>query len=115
VTILAAIPTANRKLGVVTRDYMVNKHLKLDKPLGFNLMSTEPRPIKVTRTAAKTIRGEEKAIENAKIGKVSAVVAVMYLDGESKVNLQNANSQKKEILIGTKAPSEHSKRLTTLV
>ena len=40
-------------------------------------MSTGPRPIKVTSTAAKTISGEEKAIENAKTGKVTAVVAVM--------------------------------------
>ena len=58
-------------------------------------MSTEPRLIKVTRTATKTISGEEKAIENAKTGTVTAVVAVMYLSGKSKVNLPNANSQKK--------------------
>ena len=69
--------------------------LKLDNPLGLNLMSTEPHPITVTRTAAKTISGEEKAIENAKTGKVTAVVAVMYLNGKSKVSLQNANLQKK--------------------
>ena len=50
-------------------------------------MSTEPHPIKVTRTAAKTISGKEKAIENAKTGKVAAVVMVMYLTGKTKVNL----------------------------
>jgi hypothetical protein len=50
-------------------------------------MSTEPRPIKVTRTAAETISGEQKAIENAKTGKVTVVVAVMYLKGKTKVNL----------------------------
>jgi hypothetical protein len=60
----------------------VDKHLKLDEPLGLNLTSTEPRPIKVTRTAAETISGEQKAIENAKTGKVIAVVAIMYLNGK---------------------------------
>ena len=59
-------------------------------------MSTEPHPITVTRTAAKTISGEEKAIENAKTGKVTAVVAVMYLNGKSKGNFQKANSQNKQ-------------------
>ena len=96
-------------------------------------MSTKPRPIKVTSTATKTISGEEKAIENAKTGKVTAVFAVMYLNGKTKVNLHNANSQKNktligmeqplvlsetlivrvksETLIGMKRPLEHSKRL----
>jgi hypothetical protein len=59
-------------------------------------MSTEPRPIKVTRTAAETISGEQKAIENAKIGKLTAVDAVMYLNGKTKVNLCSANSRKKQ-------------------
>jgi hypothetical protein len=54
-------------------------------------MSTEPRPIKVARTAAETIGGERKAIENAKTGKVTAVVVVMYLNGKTKVNLCSAN------------------------
>ncbi len=74
-------------------------------------MSNEPRPIKVTRRGVKTISGETKAIENTKTGKVTAVVAVMYLHGNSKVNLHNVNSQKSKILIGTKGPLEHSKRL----
>jgi hypothetical protein len=59
-------------------------------------MFIEPHLIKVTSTAAKTIIGEEMAIENAKTGKVTAVVAVIYLNGKSKVNLQNANLQKKQ-------------------
>jgi hypothetical protein len=58
-------------------------------------MSTEPRPIKVTRTAAEAISGEQKAIENAKTGKVTAVVAVMYLNGKTNVNLRSANPKKK--------------------
>jgi hypothetical protein len=58
-------------------------------------MSTEPCPIKVTSLPNKTISGNEMAIENAKTGKVTAVVAVMYLNGKSKVNLHNVNLQKK--------------------
>ena len=59
-------------------------------------MSTEPCPIKVTSTATKTISGEEKAIEKAKTGKVTAVVTVMYLNGKIKVNLHKDNSQKRQ-------------------
>ena len=58
-------------------------------------MSTEPRPIKVTRSARGIISGDQKAIESAKTGKVTAVVAVMYLNGKPKVNLHSANSKKK--------------------
>ena len=72
----------------------VGKRLTLDKTKGLNLMFTEPRPIKVTKLADETISGNEKAIENAKTGKVTAVVVVMYLNGKSKVNLHNANLQK---------------------
>ena len=57
----------------------VDKRLKLDKPLTLNLMSMEPRPIKVTNLANKTICGNEKAIKNAKTGKVTAVAAVMQI------------------------------------
>ncbi len=57
-------------------------------------MSTEPHPIKVTRTVTKTISGDQKAIEGAKTGKVTAVIAVMYLNGKTKVNLCSANPKK---------------------
>jgi hypothetical protein len=70
-------------------------------------MSAEPRLIKVTRTAAEATN----AIENAKTGKVTAVVAVMYLNGKTKVNLCSANSQKSEILIGPEQPLVPSERL----
>ncbi len=93
--ILVAILTADRKLGCSDTGLRVDKRLKLDKPLGLNLTFTEPRPIKVTRTVAETISGEQKAIENAKTGKVTAVVAVMCLKGKTKVNLHSANSWKK--------------------
>ena len=35
-------------------------------------------------------------IENTKTGKVTAVVAVMYLNGKTKVNLRSANLRKKQ-------------------
>ena len=74
-------------------------------------MSTEPCPIKVTNLANKIISGNEKAIENSKTSKVTAVVAEMYLNEKCKINLHNTNSQKSKILIGMERPSEHSKRL----
>ena len=74
-------------------------------------MSTEPRPIKVTRSATETISGDQKAIESAKTGKVTAVVAVMYLNGKTKVNLCSANPKKSEILIGPARPLVPSERL----
>jgi hypothetical protein len=58
-------------------------------------MSTEPRLIKVTRTATETISADQKAIESAKTGKVTAVVAVMCLNGKTKVNLRSTNPKKK--------------------
>jgi hypothetical protein len=58
----------------------VDKRLKLDKSLALNLMSTEPRPIKVTNLPDGSISSNEKAVENAKTGKVTAVAAVMYHD-----------------------------------
>ncbi len=71
-------------------------------------MSTEPRPIKVTRTATETISGDQKAIESSKTGKVTAVVAVMYLNGKTKVNL---HPKKSKILIGPARPLVPSERL----
>jgi len=42
-------------------------------------MSSETRPIKVTSLDSEKIRAKEIAIEKSKTGKVTAVVAVMYL------------------------------------
>jgi hypothetical protein len=42
-------------------------------------MSSETRPIKVTNLDSDKIRANEIANENSKTGKVTAVVAVMYL------------------------------------
>ncbi len=73
---------------------LVDKRLKLDKQLALNLMSPEPRQIKVTNLADEIISSNEKAIKNAKTGKVTAVVAVMYLDKNNKSNLHSANPKK---------------------
>jgi len=42
-------------------------------------MSSETRPIKVTNLDSDKIRANKIAIENAETGKVTAVVAVIYL------------------------------------
>ena len=74
----------------------VDKCLKLDKPLALNLMSTEPRPIKVTNLADVIISSTKKAIENTKTGKVTAVAAVMSLNKSNKLILHNANLKEKK-------------------
>jgi hypothetical protein len=38
-------------------------------------------------------RAEEKAPENAKTGKVTAVVVVMHIFGKTKTNLPNASAK----------------------
>jgi hypothetical protein len=43
-----------------------------------DLQSTQPRPIKVTDSISKNDRVDVKALENAKTGKVTMVVAVMH-------------------------------------
>jgi hypothetical protein len=49
--------------------------------------STQPRPIKVTdQILISDNRADEKALEIAKTGKVTAVVAVMHLYSSNKSN-----------------------------
>jgi hypothetical protein len=70
----------------------VDKHLKLDKPLGTIYLSTEPRPIKVANTApSETTRADEVAIETAKTSKVTAVVAVMSIFSEKNCKFRSTN------------------------
>ena len=59
-------------------------------------MSTEPRPDKVTNLADEIISSNEKAIENVKTGKVTAVAPVMYLSKNNKSSLHSANPKKQE-------------------
>jgi hypothetical protein len=58
-----------------------------------DLQSTQPRPIKVTDSFLITTRADEKALENAKTGKVTAAVAIMHIYGNTKSNLSNTSAQ----------------------
>ncbi len=71
--------------GIGSRDteLVVDKRLKLDKPFTSDLQSTQPRPIKVTDSVSNSERADIKSLENAKTGKVTAVVAVMHLYGDT--------------------------------
>ncbi len=57
-----------------------NNPPKIDEPLSTIYSSHKPRPIKVANTAlSETTKADEIAIETAKTGKVTAVVAVMSI------------------------------------
>ncbi len=64
-------------------ELVVDKRLKLDKPFASDLQSTQPHPIKVTDSISNSKRADIKALENAKTGKVTAVVVVMHLYGNT--------------------------------
>jgi hypothetical protein len=69
-------------------EHVVDKHLKLDEPFLSDFKSTQPRPIKVMdQIPISSTRADEKALEIAKTGKVTTVVAVMHLYGNTKSNL----------------------------
>ena len=78
-------------------------------------MSSETRPIKVTNLDSDIFRANEIAIENSKTGKVTAVVAVMYL---SKDKLCNSRSAKQKPLAKDRQKSANkskkSKRLARI-
>jgi hypothetical protein len=77
--------------------FSVDKHLKLDKPLGTVYMSTEACPIKFLNTApSKNMRADELAIETAKTGKVTAVVAVMSIFCRKKCKSWDTNPGNKK-------------------
>ncbi len=48
-----------------------------------DLKSTQPRPIKGTDSVSNSKRADTKALDNAKTGKVTAVVVVMHLYGDT--------------------------------
>jgi hypothetical protein len=78
-------------------------------------MSSETRPIKVTNLDSEKIRANEIAIENSKTGKVTAVVAVMYLSKDKHCNLRNAKRKplaKDRQMLARK--SEKSKQLARI-
>jgi len=78
-------------------------------------MSSETRLIKVTNLDSEKFRAKEIAIENSKTGKVTAVVAVMYL---SKDKICNSRSTKQKPLAKNRQKpankSEKSKRLARI-
>jgi hypothetical protein len=85
-------------------EYVVVKRLKLDKPFMSDLQSTQPCPIKVTGPISNSTRTDVKALENAKTGKVTAVVVVMHLYGNAK-----SNSIKTKAKVRTKKTKLESK------
>jgi hypothetical protein len=74
------------KIGCHDTELVVDKHLKLDEPFLSNLQSTQPCPIEDMDPVSISSRADEKALENAKTGKVNTVVAVMHIFSENKVN-----------------------------
>jgi hypothetical protein len=65
----------------------VDKHLKIDEPLGTIYLSHKPRLVKVVDTAlSETSKADEITIETAKSKKVTAVVAVMSFFSEKDAN-----------------------------
>ncbi len=81
--------------GIGSRDteHVVDKHLKLNEPYMSDLQSTQTRPIKVTDPVSNSTGADVKALENAKTGKITAVVAVMHLYGNVKSSSINANAK----------------------
>ncbi len=70
----------------------VDKHLKIDEPLGTIYSSQKPRPIKFADTApSETTKADEIARKTEKTGKVTAVVAVMSIFSRKKCKLWSAN------------------------
>jgi hypothetical protein len=77
----------------------VDKHLKIDKPLGTIYSSHKPHLIKVVDTAlSETTKADEIASKTSKTGKVTAVVAVMSIFSRKRCKLRSAN-------LGYKKPS----------
>ncbi len=70
----------------------VDKHLKIDEPLGTIYSSHKPHPIKVADTAlSQTMKADEIASKTTKTGKVTAVVAVMSIFSRKRCRLQSTN------------------------
>ncbi len=70
---------------------LADKRLKLEQP---NLESIDTRPIKATKVALDITRANEIAIENSKACKLTAVVAILKVFGDTLNISQNANPGK---------------------
>jgi hypothetical protein len=77
-----------------------------------DLQSTQPRLIKVTDSISNSKRAEIKALENAKMGKVTAVVMVMHLYGNttSRSISNNAKTSAKKTKLESKSKKLNLKR-----
>jgi hypothetical protein len=95
-----AIPIPNREFGSRDTELVVDKRLKLYEPFTSDLQSTQPRPIKVMDSISNSERADVKTLENAKTGKVTTVVAVMHLYGNTK-----SRSIKDNAIISAKKPN----------
>ncbi len=84
---------SEQEIGCCDTVHVVDKHLKLDEPFLSDLQSVQPRLIKVTDPVPISTRADEKALENAKTGKVTMLVAVMHIYGNTKSNLPNTSTQ----------------------
>jgi hypothetical protein len=71
----------------------VDKHLKLEQPMGIDLKSIDTCLSKATKLALDVIRANEITIENSKTGKATALVAIL------KVFRDKSNSQNSKLLI----------------
>jgi hypothetical protein len=69
----------------------INKYLKLHKPIGINLISTDTHPIKNTKIALDITKANEITIGNSKTGKVSAVVVITSIFGKKYGNSRSPN------------------------
>jgi hypothetical protein len=58
-----------------------------------DLQPTQPHLIKVADSVSDIDRANVKALENAKMGKINLVVAVMHLYGSAKGRSINANAK----------------------
>jgi hypothetical protein len=69
-----------------------------------DLQSTQPHPIKVMDPVPISSGADEKALENSKTGKVTVLVVVMHIYGNTKSNLPNTSAKKsaKRTKLGSK-------------
>jgi hypothetical protein len=70
----------------------VDKHLKIDEPVGTIYSSHKPHLIKVVNTALSiSTKADKIASKTTKTGKVTAVVAVMSVFKQKSCKLRSAN------------------------
>jgi hypothetical protein len=74
-------------------EHVADKRLKLDEPFMSDLQSIQPHPIKVMGPVLISTRADEKALEIAKTGKMTAVVMVMHSYGNTKSNLTETSAK----------------------